>query len=245
MYIQIATDYRAKILDGTLPGDAKLPSESGLMTEYGVSRIVARRALDVLRNEGLIVSHPGKGSYVKNVRRIVRDSSTRYSRRRAASTSPFKSDATQSGQQGGWDYNSKRVKADAETAIRLAIEPGDPVMMTTYLYRANGEPVQLSTSYEPLAITGGTSVEFPEDGAAVGVIARMDAIDVHITQVIEKVTARAARPNEIEQLKLTAHGTYVLVIERTHFALSQPVETSEIVFPGDRYELTYRVPVDD
>ena len=245
MYLRIADEYRSKILNGTLPGDSKLPSESELMVEYGVSRIVARRALDILRHEGLVVSYPGKGSYVKSVRRIVRDTANRYSRHRAGSTSPFKSDTAQSGQQGGWDYDSKRLKANDAIAARLAIEPGDAVMMTTYLYRANGEPVQLSTSYEPLAITGGTPVEFPEDGAAVGVIARMDSIGVPVTNVVEKVTARAARPNESERLKLSAQGSYVLVIDRTHYASARPVETCDIVFPGDRYELTYTIPVDD
>ncbi len=244
-YLQIATEYRNRILDGNLPGGSKLPSESDLMREFSVSRIVVRRAIEILRNEGLIISHPGKGSYVKSVRRISRDTSRRYSRTRALSTSPFKSDAAQSGQQGGWDYESKRTIATNVIAARLAIEPNAPVMLTNYRYRANGEPIQLSHSYEPLVLTKGTPVEFPEEGAAVGVIARMDLIGIRVTHIVEKVTARAARPIESEQLNLGAQGAYVLLIERTHYADALPVETCDIIFPGDRYELSYTIPVVD
>jgi len=243
LYQQIAGDYRAKILDGVLAPGEKLPSETELMAEYDVSRVVARRAIDVLRNEGLIVSHSGKGSFVKEVRRIVRDSSTRYSRHKAASTSPFKSDATKSGQQGGWEHSSSRTAASVAVARRLDVAPDAPVMQTTYRFFAEGEPIQISTSWEPLEITAGTPIEFPEESPTVGVVARMDLIGWHVNEVVEKVHARAARPEEAERLNLPAHTAYVLVIERTHLVDGKPVETCDIVFPGDRYELTYRLPV--
>ncbi|MER5647801.1 GntR family transcriptional regulator [Streptosporangium sp. NPDC002524] len=240
-YLQIANDYRGRIFDGALPPGAKLPSESEVMAEYEVSRIVARKAIEMLRNEGLIVSHTGKGSYVKQITRIVRDATTRYSRS-ARSASPFANDASRAGQGGGWDHESHRAKASAAVAERLMIASGDPVMVTAYLFRAGAEPVQLSTSYEPLEITAGTSVEYPEDGPVTGVIARMDTLGVHVDHVIERVTSRAARPEEAERLHLT-QPSQVMVVSRTHHAGDRPVETCDIVVPGDRYELSYRIDV--
>jgi DNA-binding GntR family transcriptional regulator len=55
-------------------------------------------------------------------------------------------------------------------AEQLHIEQGDPVMRTSYRFFADNEPVMLSTSFEPLAITGGTPVEQP--GVPVLVIER-------------------------------------------------------------------------
>jgi hypothetical protein len=63
-------------------------------------------------------------------------------------------------------------------------------MRTDYRFIADAAPVQLSTSWEPLSITGGTDVEWPEDGAAVGVVARMDRIGRRIDEFVERVTAR-------------------------------------------------------
>ena len=45
------------------PGD-RLPTESELMEQYNVSRITASRALNELRNEGIIIRYPGKGTFV-------------------------------------------------------------------------------------------------------------------------------------------------------------------------------------
>ncbi|MEO3817276.1 UTRA domain-containing protein [Plantactinospora sp. B24E8] len=75
-------------------------------------------------------------------------------------------------------------------------------------------------------------------------MAQFDAIGVRIDEFAERVTARAADTHEIERLALPSRGSYVLVVERTYYAAGRPVETADIVFPGDRYELLYRVPVE-
>ena len=243
LYLTIARVYRERIVQGELaPGD-KLPSETQLMEEFEVSRVVARRAVDVLRTEGLVISHPGKGSFVKKVQKITRDASSRYSRQKSDQTSPFKRDAAKAGQKADWEHTSTRERASEVVARRLGIEKDDPVMRTSYRFFSGRQPIQVSNSWEPLALTEGTPVELPEDGAATGVVARMDLIGQHVDSVTEKVTARAALPEEALRLELPAHSAYVLVIERTHYVGEKPVETCDIVFPGDRYELTYRLPV--
>ncbi|MFF0742998.1 GntR family transcriptional regulator [Streptomyces sp. NPDC004111] len=62
-YLQIADEFKAKIREGeTAPGE-KLPSESELMAQHGVSRTVARQAISRLREDGFAISHQGKGSF--------------------------------------------------------------------------------------------------------------------------------------------------------------------------------------
>jgi DNA-binding GntR family transcriptional regulator len=115
-------------------------------------------------------------------------------------------------------------------------------MRTSYRFLADGAPVMLSTSFEPLAITGGTPVEQPEGGPVTGVIPRMDSIGVHITHVSEDVTGRAARPYEAETL-VVPPGVPVLVIERTYYDHDRPVETADIIVSSDRYVLSYRLAI--
>jgi DNA-binding GntR family transcriptional regulator len=128
-------------------------------------------------------------------------------------------------------------------AARLGIELGSAVMVTRYRFLADGIPIQLSTSWEPLEITGGTPVEWPEDGAAVGVVARMDLIGQRIDDCLERVTSRAARPDEVSALHLPLRGPSVLVIDRTYFVAGRAVEVADIVL-SNRYELVYRYPID-
>jgi GntR family transcriptional regulator len=243
-YLRVAAQLRAQITSGELaPGD-QLPTETELMAEHGVSRTVAKWAISVLKGEGIVEGRRGSGVYVRTIRRIVRESHGRGVRTVDGATSPFARDAAGAGHRGSWNHSSRHEPADAVTAARLAVDPGDQVMRTSYLFLADDSPIQISTSWEPLAITGGTPVEWPEEGAAVGVVARMDHIGVRVDETIERVTARAATPDEMDRLMLPARGSYVLVIERTYLADGRPVETADIVFPGDRYELVDRIPVD-
>jgi GntR family transcriptional regulator, transcriptional repressor for pyruvate dehydrogenase complex len=52
------------IVSGEFAQNARLPSESDLARRFGASRPVVREALARLRNDGLIVSRKGSGSYV-------------------------------------------------------------------------------------------------------------------------------------------------------------------------------------
>ncbi len=64
-YQQLAAILRADIRSGGLgPGEA-LPSEPQLMHTYGVSRGTVRKALEVLRDEGLIETVRRRGSRVR------------------------------------------------------------------------------------------------------------------------------------------------------------------------------------
>lgn len=54
-----------RISNSEYPANQKLPPENALSQEFGVSRPVLRAALDRLREEGLIYSRQGAGSYVR------------------------------------------------------------------------------------------------------------------------------------------------------------------------------------
>jgi GntR family transcriptional regulator len=62
-YQQLARILRRRITDGTLPTGARI-TESDITEEFEVARNTARRALEVLREEGLIYTMPQRGSYV-------------------------------------------------------------------------------------------------------------------------------------------------------------------------------------
>ncbi|KAA3515925.1 FadR/GntR family transcriptional regulator [Agrobacterium rosae] len=53
------------ISDGRFPVNERLPSEQNLAVMFGASRPVVREALERLRNDDLIVSRKGSGSYVR------------------------------------------------------------------------------------------------------------------------------------------------------------------------------------
>ena len=65
LYAQLANVLRAMIESGELGPRAPLPSESYLQQQHGVSRGTVRAAVGILRDEGLIVTIGGRGSFVR------------------------------------------------------------------------------------------------------------------------------------------------------------------------------------
>jgi GntR family transcriptional regulator len=70
----------------------------------------------------------------------------------------------------------------------------------------------------------------------------MYAHGVKITEVVESVQSRVPDPSESDVLDLPV-GVHVLHVERTHWAGDRPVETSDIIIPGDRFRMVYSMPV--
>jgi DNA-binding GntR family transcriptional regulator len=64
LYVQLANILRGMIDSGELQPRAPLPSESYLQQEQGVSRGTVRMAVAILRNEGLVITIGGRGTFV-------------------------------------------------------------------------------------------------------------------------------------------------------------------------------------
>jgi DNA-binding GntR family transcriptional regulator len=65
VWSQLAGILRDQIRRGDIQPGKLLPSISALMQTYGVSDGTVKRALAALRDEGLVDTIPGRGSYVR------------------------------------------------------------------------------------------------------------------------------------------------------------------------------------
>jgi len=241
-YTRIAASLRAQIASGEyLPG-SRLPPHRELARTHAAAQETIRRAIAQLQAEGLVETRGQHGTFVQTRPTIRRIANDHYQRRPVTSgepTSPFAHSAEAAGGHATWDHETTRETADETIATRLAIQPGDPVVVTRYLYRYDGTPTHTAVSWEPAALTAGTPIELPEAGTTVGVIARFDTIGLHIDSVTEDITARPPTPTEIQTLALPP-GVAVLTMHRTYHAGETPVETADIVLAGHRNLLTYR-----
>ena len=67
VYMDVADAVAGQIADGKLPAGSRLPGERDLAAEHGVAVGTVRRAVAELRERGLVVTLPGKGTYVRAV----------------------------------------------------------------------------------------------------------------------------------------------------------------------------------
>lgn len=244
-YLAVAERFRQRIADGEWSSGDRLPSRARLAEEYEVGDNVVRRAQELLIAQGLLEGRAGSGTYVAEPRRRLR--MVRSSVREQGEGSPFRADMAGLNKRGTWEHRTEaKVPAPAEIAARLGIAEGDLCVRTAYEYLADGKPVQLSTSWEPYSVTGGTIVVLPEGGpyAGRGVVERMAAIDVQISHAVEQPEPRHATTEEAHLLGVQK-GALVTHIRRTYFSEDgRPVETADIVIPAAHSEIVYEIPID-
>jgi GntR family transcriptional regulator len=68
IWSQLAAILRGQIERGDIPPGKLLPSTRMLMQTYGVADGTVKRAINKLREEGLVKSVPGRGVYVSDER---------------------------------------------------------------------------------------------------------------------------------------------------------------------------------
>ncbi|MGH3303519.1 MAG: GntR family transcriptional regulator [Streptosporangiaceae bacterium] len=64
-YKQIAEIIRQRIASGQYAKGARIPTESEMVETWEVARTTARRAIALLRDEGLVDTVPQRGTYVR------------------------------------------------------------------------------------------------------------------------------------------------------------------------------------
>lgn len=64
VYVQVADIIASRIERGELVPNRPIPSESAMQQEFGIARGTARKAVDLLRKRGLVVTVPGRGTFV-------------------------------------------------------------------------------------------------------------------------------------------------------------------------------------
>lgn len=245
-YRQIAKEYRQKIVNGELHDGDKLPSESQLCERHNVSTITARSAVKLLREWGLAYGMKGKGVFVRRPAQLTRIAPQRYFRGQQARAYVREAEASAVGLDV--QHQTTRTTAPAEVAARLGIADGDPVVLTRYFIRMGNppQPVTISASWEPLALTGGTDIELPHEGplANQGIVPRFDHIGLHVNEVEEILHIRNATAEEARRLELPASRPVAEITQTFRMASTGvnddiAVETADIVFAADRYELRY------
>jgi DNA-binding GntR family transcriptional regulator len=242
LYEKVADDLRRQMDDGALnPGD-RLPSQEELSVSFGVSRAVARQAIDILEKEGRVDRAKRAGTFVRRYEPLLRRSALHY---RHDPGAPFAEESIAANRIPAYSHQSERVEADPDVARRLRIAPGDEVMRTVYISKTNDDPVMTVSSFEPLAITGGTAIERPEGPGpyiAAGLVERFSAIGLTPTVVIERLRCRMPRPSETEALQLRP-GTPVVTVVRVTYVDNRPVETADMIFAADRFEFEYPITI--
>ena len=232
LYVQLRDALLREVREGGFePGD-RFPSEAAIRDRYGVSRATVRQALADLETGGVIRKVQGLGSFVA-VPKI----------RHVPLLTSFTELASSQGFTPSHRVLSSSVEpAPADAAVELGVEEGARCRFLRRLFLADGEPVGLAETWLPLDALHGHDGLFERDrldeGSMYEVLQR-EPIGLVLDHAFETISPGVVDPSSAELLGCKL-GTPVLIVRRLTFAPEgQAVESTRLVFVGDRYE--YRV----
>src|SRR3954451_3252617 len=245
-YEDIVDELRASILDGRLNSGERLPSENELAGRYATSRPTVRRALALLKAEGLVTTEQGRGVFVRSKPRVrLLLSGENFRRHRRAGLSGFNAQVAEQGQtpeqrllEVGW------VAAPREVALRFDLDGDARVVVRRRLFVVYGEPVALCDSYYAPDVAEGTALAEPERiaGGAYGVIEDPDGpIGRRLKRSVDDLVCRMPTPEEVEGLKLGPGVPVVRTLRTVYDADDRPVEVQDTVAAADKHQFRYEV----
>ncbi|MEV8638617.1 GntR family transcriptional regulator [Streptosporangium sp. NPDC051023] len=233
-YAQLIAELERRIDTGEYPAGSLLPSEHTLMAEFGMARPTVVKALGVLRDQGWIVTHQGKGRFVRGRPAIPTARQPRTGRElldRAESQAASKLLA------------AGPVEAPNRIAAYLGIEPKALVVGRRILVERDGEPSEITATWVPQDVGAGTALAEEAD-LRQGVRRYVEsAAGVSLDHIIEHVTARNPTPEEQELLGVEDSAALLSVYAVACDATGKPWVVVETVLPGDRHELEDAYPI--
>ncbi|WP_328464552.1 GntR family transcriptional regulator [Actinoplanes sp. NBC_00393] len=212
-YRRIAVDLAGRIRDGEYrPGDA-LPPQRELSTRYGVTLMTLRQALQELRDDGLIVQQPGRGTYVAPAQAAYRVDTLR----------SFVDDLREQGHEVSTEVLAAAVESVPEPGLRL-----------TRLRRLGGQPAIHQTSWVPSPHADAVS---SADFSTKSLYAALAEAGVTIVRASERIVPGLLDESVAAHLERPV-GSPIFVSERTTYALDgRPVVVDRAVILGDLLEI--------
>jgi GntR family transcriptional regulator len=220
LYMQLARKLVQDVRDGRYQADQALPSERTLSEQQGVSRVTARKAIDQLVEQGLVVRRRGSGNYIAP--RIEQPLSN---------LSSFSEQL----QQRGYTPNShwlrrEVVAADADEQLALGLSPGARVARLERLRLADEVVMAYETSVIPASV-----LPQPQD-VANSLYAYLDESGQMPVRALQHIRAMNA-PGELAARLGVPEGQAVLFITRVGYLESGvAVELTHSYCRSDYYD---------
>jgi DNA-binding GntR family transcriptional regulator len=228
LYYQVARQLENAISTGQLAKGAFLPSEIELSASWGISRPTARRAIQELVDQGLLVRRRGVGTQVVNAQL-----------RRSASLSSLHHDLAAAGRAPGTTVlELGPVAADAQVASALGLEGGIPVTYLERIRLADGAPLALMRNWLlPELMEGLTHQEL--ESAGLYQLLGNRRVQPHVADRV--IGAKAATRAEARALQVKQGAPLVTMQVTVQDVTGRAFDFGQHVYNAEQYSVEMRV----
>ncbi|MFJ5991982.1 GntR family transcriptional regulator [Lentzea sp. NPDC092896] len=218
---RLAVELRERITLGDYGPAGSIESEAELGRRYEVSRVTVRRALEQLRDEGLLASRKGAGWYVVSFAQPLALGSFQHAQSAVA-------EAGVSLVRTVLEYGYR----EAPSTVASTLGPGE-MLRARSLRRTGDTPLDVVTEWVPLALAAPVS---RADAESPGTWETLRRNGNQIAVVRQSIAAVAA--GDLGTLLGVAATTPVLLVRRIAFdGAEQPIALSEHHYLGHRFQL--------
>lgn len=229
LYHQIEQTLRQSIENGELKPGHSL-SERELSERFGVSRMTARHSLRALREEGLLYSERGRGTFVAEQKLNV------HTRQLLGFTEDMRRRGLKAGSQV---ITFRRFLPNQELAAQLRLEAKAEVFEISRLRLADDVPMAYETGFVPVQLCPHLKRADVERGSLYQLLEQKHNVRIH--QADEVLMAACATREEAALLSIRPRAP-VLVVERTVYATDHtPIEVVRSIYRGDRYQAVIKL----
>jgi GntR family transcriptional regulator len=220
LYMQLARKLAQDVRDGRYRAEQALPSERTLSEQLDVSRVTARKAIDQLVDQGLVVRKRGSGNYIAP--KIEQPLSN---------LSSFSEQLHERGYTPGSQWLKREVVlADCDQQLSLGLSPNTRVARLERLRTAD----QVVMAYE-VSVIPATVLPRPE-GVANSLYEHLGKTGHMPVRALQHIRAMNAGPALAAQLGVP-EGQAVLFITRVGYLESgQPVELTHSYCRSEHYD---------
>jgi GntR family transcriptional regulator len=202
----------------------RLPSETDLAKEFGISRVTLREALRIMEESGLIVKQQGIGTFVRRKPLIKGGLEELFS-----VTSLIERQGMTPGTK---DFTIYRLPALDHEAQRLKIVAGADLYKVERVRTADGMPVVYCLDRLPVSLLGERFSGFEES-----MFNYLEAEhSIKITYAVSDIKV-ITRDRQVEKKLGMGQGSAILLLEQVHYDESNlPVLYSSNYFNADKFD---------
>ena len=230
-YVAVRDSLRDQIIRGLFAEDDKIPSESELGIQFGVSRVTIRLALDALRKSGLIESRQGKGYFVRRVQ-VVQDLGRLqgFGELVAPLGIDVRSEVV--------ELSEQRATTEVRNALRL--EHSASIVRICRVRIAGGAAFSYDVSHFPLDI-GQQLAKL--DLTHVDIFALLEhELGIELSYADISLNVGAAHNEAAQRLGFASADPLVRIVRLTHDRSGRPVDFEHLYARPDSFEFRVRGP---
>lgn len=231
---QIAAQIKQAIVEGRYPSASTLPPEPDLAAQFGASRSLVNRAMQMLAAEGLIRARQGRGTIVTWLPPMIH-SPARYARdtrERDGARGAFDAEVRAMGLEPQHEIIAEPAVPPMDIAETLGLKQGELAIVRRRRLLASGIPVRLNASWFPMAIAKGHALE--ESGSVIvgGVKSALAELGYPQTHGSERIQVRQPTDAEVRALEISPERSVLDIFHVGKLASGRAVEVTTTATPA-------------